>query len=83
MQSELERNIEALSRALATTDQVTPATHKLLQTLHREVTRLLELPQDAGIADRLEALAVRFEADHPAVGTALRQAIDSLSKAGL
>jgi len=35
------------------------------------------------VTERLEALAVRFENEHPAAGNALRQAIDALAKAGV
>lgn len=34
-------------------------------------------------AGRLDALAVRFEADHPAAAAALRQLADQLGKAGI
>jgi hypothetical protein len=34
-------------------------------------------------ASRLDALAVRFEADHPAAAAALRQLADQLGKAGI
>ncbi len=34
-------------------------------------------------ANRLDALAVRFEADHPAAAAALRQLADQLGKAGI
>jgi hypothetical protein len=32
---------------------------------------------------KLEALAVRFEADHPALADVLRQIVDALAKAGI
>jgi hypothetical protein len=34
-------------------------------------------------AQPLEALAVRFEADHPALAGVLRQIMDTLGKAGI
>ena len=37
----------------------------------------------AGAAPRLEALAVRFEAGHPALAETLREIIDALVKAGI
>ena len=36
-----------------------------------------------GVAPRLESLAVRFEAGHPALAETLREIIDALAKAGL
>ena len=38
---------------------------------------------DASIADRIEELAVRFEADHPALAANTRRLVDLLGKAGL
>ncbi len=42
-------------------------------------------PQTSGevAASRLEGLAVRFEASHPALAETLREVIDALGKAGL
>ena len=37
----------------------------------------------AGVAPRLESLAVRFEAGHPALAETLREIIDALAKAGI
>ncbi|HKT74306.1 MAG TPA: DUF4404 family protein [Steroidobacteraceae bacterium] len=39
--------------------------------------------EGAGHASRLEALAVRFEAQHPAIAGLLRQTVDLLEKAGI
>ncbi|HTT01148.1 MAG TPA: DUF4404 family protein [Steroidobacteraceae bacterium] len=60
---------------------------KLLGTLTRDIERTLgaqpstKLEQES--LPRLEALAVRFEADHPALAQVLRQLIDALVKAGI
>jgi FXSXX-COOH protein len=35
------------------------------------------------LVEQLDALAVRFEADHPALGAAIRQVVDALAKAGI
>ncbi|MEY4933357.1 MAG: hypothetical protein RLZZ403_1677, partial [Pseudomonadota bacterium] len=35
------------------------------------------------VGERLEALALGFEAKHPALGTAIRQVVDALGKAGI
>jgi len=47
--------------------------------------RRLGLGAGAGAASAhgLEALAVRFEADHPAIAATLRQVADQLGKAGI
>ena len=38
---------------------------------------------NASLADRLERVAVRFEADHPTLASSSRRLIDLLGKAGL
>jgi FXSXX-COOH protein len=35
------------------------------------------------LIDRLDELAVHFEAEHPSLGTALRRVLDALGKAGI
>ena len=40
-------------------------------------------PRAAGVTPRLEALAVRFEAGHPALAETLREIVDALVKAGI
>jgi septal ring factor EnvC (AmiA/AmiB activator) len=79
----LNQQIRALTAALQQTSSADAETRSVLTGLAAEIARLAEHHADASVTDRLEQLAVRFEADHPAVGTALRQAIDSLSKAGI
>jgi len=45
--------------------------------------RRLGVGSGAPTAHGLEALAVRFEADHPSIAAALRQVADQLGKAGI
>ncbi len=72
---------------------------QLLTTVMRDIERALDrsgrlvdgsdrAADDAGAAaaahtPRLESLAVRFEAGHPAIAEALRELIDALVKAGI
>jgi len=64
---------------------------ELLTTVMRDIERALEPAgqsiEDSGAAaahsPRLESLAVRFEAGHPALAEALRELIDALVKAGI
>ena len=64
---------------------------QLLTTVMRDIERALEPDrpgmEDAGAAathtPRLESLAVRFEAGHPALAEALRALVDALVKAGI
>lgn len=78
--SSLVQQIRALSAALHRVQSADNDTRIALAELQIELTRIAD---HASMAERLEELAVRFEADHPAVGTALRQAVDALSKAGI
>jgi septal ring factor EnvC (AmiA/AmiB activator) len=78
----LNDHIRTLTTELKQTTTMEAQTSGLLHDLQHEITRLTE-HHDASVTERLEAIAVRFEADHPAVGTALRQAIDALSRAGI
>ncbi len=61
---------------------------ELLGTVMRDIERSLGSGAPAAGASRanlprLESLAVRFEALHPALAQALREAIDALGKAGI
>jgi hypothetical protein len=63
---------------------------KLLAALVRDIDRALgrggarTAAGTAGThAPRLESLAVRFEADHPALAEVIREVIDALVKAGI
>jgi hypothetical protein len=79
----LRRAHERLSRT-ATVDSESRA---LLVSLTQDIERALAgrsgARPDAPPVQRLEALAVRFEADHPALAQVLRQLIDALGKAGI
>ncbi len=63
---------------------------KLLATVMRDIEHALrhEGPRGAAgsarsHAPRLESLAVRFEADHPALAEVVRDVVDVLGKAGI
>jgi Domain of unknown function (DUF4404) len=65
---------------------------QLLATVMRDIERALDRPdraaEDSAHATaahtrRLESLAVRFEAGHPAIAEAVRGLIDALVKAGI
>jgi hypothetical protein len=83
--------LERLHERLAQVQRMEPETRAQLTALTRDIERALEQPEVAGATPaldreslpRLEALAVRFEADHPAVAQVLRQLNDLLGKAGI
>jgi Domain of unknown function (DUF4404) len=56
---------------------------KLLATVSHDIEKALARDEAASPRPRLEALAVRFEADHPALADVLRQIVDALGKAGI
>lgn len=55
----------------------------LQETLGEYLLQQAASSQDESVVDHLEAIAVRFENEHPAVGTAIREAINVLAKAGI
>jgi hypothetical protein len=84
---ELKERLAALHAELAKTHAVDPQSRRLLTTLLTDITRLLGKSSDSAergsLAQRLEEQAVQFEAEHPALGTAIRQVVDTLGKAGI
>lgn len=84
---ELKERLAALHAELAKTHAVDPQSRRLLTTLLTDITRLLGKSPDSAerssLAQRLEEQAVQFEAEHPALGTAIRQVVDTLGKAGI
>jgi hypothetical protein len=82
----LARVHERLSQA----DSVEPESRQLLIALTGDIERALGRDAEPGAraaarhpVQRLEGLAVRFEADHPSLAQVLRQLIDALGKAGI
>jgi hypothetical protein len=85
---DLHRQIAALHASLQDLDasRIDAQTRSSLMLLLGDVTRLLGSGHRAGdepVTERLESLAFQFEAEHPAVGVAVRQLIDALAKAGI
>lgn len=75
---------------LADAGSVDAESRSLLVTLARDIERTLApaastapTPPARLNDSRLEALAVRFEAEHPGLARTLRQLIDTLGKAGI
>jgi len=61
-----------------------PEARKMLATVSQDIEQALA-DDDAGsvATEPVEALAVRFEADHPSLAGVLRQIMDTLGKAGI
>ncbi len=88
MNQDLRQQIEAMHAELSRIDTVDPQSRTLLITLLGDITRLLEKSSGSAtaphnLAERLDELAVHFEAEHPSLGTALRRVVDALGKAGI
>jgi Domain of unknown function (DUF4404) len=84
----LQDQLRTLHTELARTRSVDPQTRELLIALLTDITRLLgQAPgtttEQHSLAARLDELAVQFEAEHPALSSALRQVVDALSNAGI
>ena len=80
LQALLVRVHERLNEA----GSVDEGSRELLGRVMGDIERALQ--QDGGAqthTPRLEALAVRFEADHPALAALLRRLVDLLGKAGI
>jgi hypothetical protein len=88
VKTQLKDQLAALHAQLGRTRSVDdPELRQRLIELLGDITRLLGKPTSSGehnsLIEQLDALAVRFEADHPALGTAIRQVVDALAKAGI
>lgn len=84
-----DRNLRNLLTQLHTrlgkAESIDPADRQLLTTALHDISQALARSEPSGSPSRprLEALAVKFEADHPALAETLRQLIDALAKAGI
>lgn len=87
MTKSLNEQVAELHAELARTRSADPELRELLISLLADITRLLgqstSTTEQQSPAMHLDALAVQFEAEHPALGRALRQVVDTLSKAGI
>ncbi len=85
----LQQSLRQLHAELARTPRVDDASRLLLREVLNDIERLLRhgtaaMPSAPTAAlSRLEALAVDFEAEHPALAASLRQFVDLLGRAGL
>ncbi len=86
LNADLRERIESLHGELSQLGAVDAQSRTLLITLLADITRLLEKSgegEDHSLVERLDELAVQFEAEHPSLGNALRRVVDALSKAGI
>lgn len=83
----LQRALSALHRELAGSPRLNESSRAALRQALGEIEARLARPDAAAPAAAaphgLEALAVGFEADHPALAASLRRFIELLGQAGL
>lgn len=86
----LRDQLAKLHEELAHAKRVDPQSRQLLSEIMVDITRLIEKPKvavarpfDTSVPDRLEKIAVQFEADHPALAASVRRFVDLLGKIGL
>lgn len=86
MNPQLREQLASLHQQLSGLRSVDTESRQLLLVLLSDISRLLD-PESASEThspvDKLESLAAKFDADHPALSTALRQLMDALGKAGI
>ena len=83
-----DRDLQVLLAELQTrlkrARSIDPEARRLLADVARDIeTALVNDDPGAVAAEPVEALAVRFEADHPSLAGVLRQIMDTLGKAGI
>ena len=84
-EGELRYLLTQLHARLGSAESLDAENRRLLGTVLQDIEKVLANgdPARAPSASGLESLAVRFEADHPAVAETLRGLVDALAKAGI
>ena len=82
--STLPELLRRLHEELGWSDSLDDESRKLLAVVARDIEALAASSTAAGDhVPALEKLAVRFDADHPALSAVARQLVDALAKAGI
>ncbi len=89
----LNEQIRKLHEELANVRRLEPRSSQLLGEIMSDIKRLTDESSAApaspaaasavSLPDRLEEIAVQFEADHPTLAASSRRLVDLLGKAGL
>jgi hypothetical protein len=81
---DLRALLAQLHERLASARSLDAESRTMLATVARDIEGALRDDDAAAVdAEPVEALAVRFEADHPSLAGVLRQIMDTLGKAGI
>ena len=85
--SDLRQTLSDLHEELGRARELGPEDRALLHSALVDIQRALEgspgSDAPAGRGDALEGVAVRLEAGHPSVASAIRAVLDALGKAGI
>jgi hypothetical protein len=86
----LRERLAKLHAELANAHRENPATRQSLGEILPDVKRMVDEPAgaadasfDKSLPDRLERVAVQFEAEHPTLAASARRLIDLLSEVGI
>ncbi len=84
-QENLRELLSQLHTRLGHAKSLDAESRRLLTTLSDDIERALGRASEetAPARNSLEGLAVRLEAEHPALATVMRQLVDALGKAGI
>ena len=86
-QDNLRRQIANLQAELDRAHQDNPAARESLGEILPHIKRMADqppsAPSDASLPDRLEKVAVQFEADHPTLAASARRLIELLGEVGI
>jgi hypothetical protein len=89
-QKSLRERLAKLHAELADAHQQNPATRASLGGILPDVKRMLDQPTgapapsvDKSLSERLEKVAVQFEAEHPTLAASARRLVDLLNEVGI
>jgi len=89
-QKSLRERLAKLHAELANAHQQNPASRQSLGELLPDLKRMLDQPAaaavpsvDKSLPERLEKVAVQFEAEHPTLAASARRLIELLNEAGI
>jgi len=85
--SDLQQTLRNLHAELGSAERLNEGDRALLEAVLADIHRLLEAPESAAApaehGDALEGAAVRLEAGHPGLASAVRAVLDAIGKAGI
>jgi uncharacterized membrane protein YccC len=88
-QKSLRERLAKLHAELASAHQQDPAARQSLGELLPDVKRMVDQPAgaapaaDKSLSERLERVAVQFEAEHPTLAASARRLVDLLNEVGI